>query len=125
MNKKQALILFAHGARDPRWAVPFERLAERARVKRPDVSVTLAFLELMEPRLPAVVTELVQSGYEKFSIVPVFLGQGGHVLRDLPPLMAELREIFPHIEMTLSSAVGEDESVQESIADYCLRTIAN
>jgi sirohydrochlorin cobaltochelatase len=67
----------------------------------------------------------VQSGYEKFSIVPVFLGQGGHVLRDLPPLIAELREIFPHIEMTLSSAVGEDESVQESIADYCLRTIAN
>jgi sirohydrochlorin cobaltochelatase len=125
MDKKQALILFAHGARDPRWAVPFERLAERARVKRPDVSITLAFLELMEPRLPAVVTELVQSGHEKFSIVPDFLGQGGHVLRDLPPLIEELRETFPHIEMTLSHAVGEDESVQESIADYCLRTIAN
>ena len=125
MNKKQALILFAHGARDPRWAVPVERLAERARTKRPDVSVTLAFLELMEPRLPTVVTELVHSGHEKFSIVPVFLGQGGHVLRDLPPLIAELRETFPQIEMTLSHAVGEDESVQESIADYCLGTIAN
>jgi sirohydrochlorin cobaltochelatase len=125
MNKKQALILFAHGARDPRWAVPFERLAERARIKRTDISVTLAFLELMEPRLPAVVTELVQSGHEKISIVPVFLGQGGHVLRDLPPLIAELRETFPQIEITLSHAVGEDESVQESIAEYCLRTIAD
>ena len=125
MNKKQALILFAHGARDPRWAIPFERLAERARIKRPDVSICLAFLELMEPRLPAVVTELVQSGHEKFSIVPVFLWQGGHVLRDLPPLIAELREAFPQIEITLSHAVGEDESVQESIADYCLRTIAD
>ena len=79
----------------------------------------------MEPRLPAVVTELVHSGHEKFSIVPVFLGQGGHVLRDLPPLIAELRETFPQIEITLSHAVGEDESVQESIADYCLRTIAD
>jgi sirohydrochlorin cobaltochelatase len=125
MNKKQALILFAHGARDPRWAIPFERLAERARIKRPDVSISLAFLELMEPRLTAVVTELVQSGHEKFSIVPVFLGQGGHVLRDLPPLITELRETFPQIEITLSHAVGEDESVQESIADYCLRTIAD
>lgn len=125
MNKKQALILFAHGARDPRWAVPFERLAERARIKRPDVSVTLAFLELMEPRLPAVVTELVESGHEKISIVPVFLGQGGHVLRDLPPLIDELRETFPQLEISLSHAVGEDESVQESIADYCLRTIAD
>ncbi|MCF8162974.1 MAG: CbiX/SirB N-terminal domain-containing protein [Polynucleobacter sp.] len=125
MNKKQALILFAHGARDPRWAIQFERLADRARIKRPDVSISLAFLELMEPRLTAVVTELVQSGHEKFSIVPVFLGQGGHVLRDLPPLITELRETFPQIEITLSHAVGEDESVQESIADYCLRTIAD
>ena len=45
MKKNQALVLFAHGARDPRWAIPFERLAERARTKRPDVSVSLAFLE--------------------------------------------------------------------------------
>ena len=123
MNQKQALVLFAHGARDPRWAIPFERLVERARLKRPDVSVELAFLELMEPRLPSVVNQLALSGHEKISIVPVFLGQGGHVLRDLPPLMTELRETFPQIEMTLSHAVGEDESVQESIADYCLRTI--
>jgi sirohydrochlorin cobaltochelatase len=125
MKNKQALVLFAHGARDPRWAIPFERLVERARNKRPDVSVSLAFLELMEPRLPAVVTELVKSGHEKISIVPVFLGQGGHVLRDLPPLIDELRVTFPQLEISLSHAVGEDESVQESIADYCLRTIAD
>ncbi|MCE2869892.1 MAG: CbiX/SirB N-terminal domain-containing protein [Oxalobacteraceae bacterium] len=124
MNTKQALVLFAHGARDPRWAIPFERLAERARAKRADVNVSLAFLELMEPRLPAVVTQLVQEGHKKISVVPVFLGQGGHVLRDLPPLLDELRATFPDIEIHLSHAVGEDESVQESIADYCLRTIA-
>ena len=124
MEKKQALVLFAHGARDPRWAVPFERLAERARTKRADINVTLAFLELMEPRLPEVVTQLVQEGHKKISVVPVFLGQGGHVLRDLPPLLDELRVTFPDIQIHLSHAVGEDESVQESIADYCLRTIA-
>lgn len=124
MKQKQALVLFAHGARDPRWAIPFERLVERARLKRPDVSVELAFLELMEPRLPSVVSQLAHSGHQKISVVPVFLGQGGHVLRDLPPLLTELRETFPDIEMTLSHAVGEDDSVQESIADYCLRTIA-
>lgn len=124
MEKKQALVLFAHGARDPRWAVPFERLAERARTKRADINVSLAFLELMEPRLPEVVTQLVQEGHKKISVVPVFLGQGGHVLRDLPPLLDELRVTFPDIQIHLSHAVGEDESVQESIADYCLRTIA-
>jgi sirohydrochlorin cobaltochelatase len=29
------LILFAHGARDPRWAAPFEAVAARIRAQRP------------------------------------------------------------------------------------------
>ena len=120
MEKKQALVLFAHGARDPRWAVPFERLAERARQMRPEVDVSLAFLELMSPRLPERVAELVERGVSQLSVVPVFLGQGGHVLRDLPPLLDELRQTYPHLDIRLSKAVGEDESVQESIARYCL-----
>ncbi|MEY4208845.1 MAG: hypothetical protein RLZZ20_1997 [Pseudomonadota bacterium] len=125
MEKKQALILFAHGARDPRWAIPFERLAERARQIRPDTPVSLAFLELMSPRLPERVDELVQNGFSQVSVVPVFLGQGGHVLRDLPPLIDELREKYPQLEIRLSKAVGEDESVQESIAAYCLSQLGD
>jgi len=125
MEKKQALILFAHGARDPRWAIPFERLAERARQIRPDMPVSLAFLELMSPRLPERVDELVQNGFSQVSVVPVFLGQGGHVLRDLPPLIDELREKYPQLEIRLSKAVGEDESVQESIAAYCLSQLSD
>lgn len=123
MNKKQALILFAHGARDPRWAVPFEKLAERAKAMRPDVDVSLAFLELMNPRLPESVAELVSRGCEQISVVPVFLGQGGHVLRDLPLLLDELKQSYPDLEIRQSQAVGEDASVQESIARCCLAAL--
>ncbi len=124
MNKKQALVLFAHGARDPRWATPFERIVERSRQMQPDIEVALAFLELMPPSLPERVAELVQSGITQISVVPVFLGQGGHVRRDLPPLMDELRNTYPELDIHLSGAVGEDESVQESIARYCLGQLA-
>ncbi len=120
MEQKQALVLFAHGARDPRWAIPFERLAERARQMRPDTQVSLAFLELMSPRLPERVAELVEAGVTQVSVVPVFLGQGGHVLRDLPPLIDELRTTYPHLDIRLSQAVGENDAVQDSIARYCL-----
>ena len=88
---KQALIVFAHGARDPRWAAPFERLREISQAALPETSVRLAFLELMSPRLPEALAGLVQEGCGKVSLVPVFFGQGGHVLRDLPLLVDELR----------------------------------
>jgi len=123
MPTKKALILFAHGARDPRWARPFEGLQQRARAQLPDTFVRLAFLELMEPRLPAVVAELVASGCTHLSVVPVFLGQGGHVLRDLPELVDALRTAYPSLTLKVSDAVGESPAVLDAIAAYCVQSV--
>ena len=59
---KAGLILFAHGARDPRWAAPFEAVAAQVRAQRPDVQVRLAFLEFMTPSLPDAGAELAALG---------------------------------------------------------------
>jgi sirohydrochlorin cobaltochelatase len=117
------LILFAHGARDPRWAEPFERLRAIAQAALPDTDVSLAFLELMSPRLPEAVAGLVLGGCVKVSLVPVFLGQGGHVLRDLPLLVDELRDAHPGLEISVAPAVGEDAAVLDAIAQYCVSTV--
>lgn len=125
MNTKKALVLFAHGARDPRWAQPFLKMQAIAQGLLPDARVELAFLELMEPRLPAVVSGLVESGCTEISVVPVFLGQGGHVLRDLPPMIESLRAQFPSLIVRVSDAVGESPEVLEAIAAYCVsQTVA-
>ncbi|MDQ2990736.1 MAG: CbiX/SirB N-terminal domain-containing protein, partial [Pseudomonadota bacterium] len=84
-----------------------------------------AFLELMTPRLPEAVAGLVQNGCLKVSLVPVFLGQGGHVLRDLPLLVDELRGTYPGLEISVAPAVGEDAAVLDAIAQYCVSTARN
>jgi len=121
---KQALVLFAHGARDPRWAEPFRKLADRVQSQRPDIVVTLAFLELMSPRLPECVAQLLEQGCDRISVVPVFLGQGGHVLRDLPLLIGQMRQDHPQLQIDVAQAVGEDDSVQEAMARYCVGTLS-
>jgi sirohydrochlorin cobaltochelatase len=123
MTNQKALVLFAHGARDPRWAQPFERLQKLSQTQLPDTKVALAFLELMEPRLPEVVAQLVAASCMQISVVPVFLGQGGHVLRDLPPLLDELRETYPGLTLTVSDAVGESAAVLDAIAAYCVQSV--
>jgi len=120
MSKQKALVLFAHGARDPRWAQPFQKLQQRAQQQLPEAEVVLAFLELMEPRLPATVDALVAKGITQVSVVPVFLGQGGHVLRDLPPMIDELRAAHPSVQISVSDAVGESAAVLDAIAAYCV-----
>ncbi|MFZ6768654.1 sirohydrochlorin chelatase [Undibacterium sp. Di26W] len=121
MAEKSAMILFAHGARDPRWAQPFQRLQKMTQESLPDITVALAFLEFMQPSLPELVASLVTEGCRQVTLVPIFLGQGGHVLRDLPILVDELRTSHPALEVRLVNAAGEDESVLSAIRDYCLK----
>lgn len=121
------LILFGHGARDARWREPFERLADKLRAAIAATgeaqAVALAFLELMEPDLPTAVAQLVTQGCDALTVVPVFFGQGGHVRKDLPALVDQCRAAHPGVEIRCAVAVGEDDSVLDALAQYCLRQI--
>ncbi len=120
----QALVLFAHGARAAAWAAPFERLRDLTQARMPGTGVHLAFLELMTPRLPDLLQSLLDGlpagAMLDVTVVPVFLGQGGHVLRDLPLLVDALRQQHPRLRLKVVEAVGENASVLAAIADYCV-----
>jgi sirohydrochlorin cobaltochelatase len=110
------LILFAHGARDPRWALPFEAVAAQVRAARPGVQVQLAFLEFMAPTLPEAGQALALAGCTQVQVLPMFLGTGGHVRKDLPLLMDTLRAAHPATSFTLHPAIGELAPVTQAMA---------
>ncbi|MGN6315025.1 sirohydrochlorin chelatase [Trinickia sp.] len=117
----RGIVLFAHGARDARWAEPFERLAGKLRaLAGPGVDVSLAFLELMSPDLPAAVAAQVAAGCASITVVPVFFGQGGHVRRDLPVILDACRAAHPGVTIRHAVPVGEDDAVLDALAAYCL-----
>jgi sirohydrochlorin cobaltochelatase len=110
------LILFAHGARDPRWAAPFEAVVRHIGERRPQLQVRLAFLEFMAPDLHAAAHELCTAGCPSVDVLPMFLGTGGHLRKDLPPLLERLRAEFPHVRWTLHAAIGEHDTVAVAMA---------
>ena len=117
---KPGLLLFAHGARDPQWALPFEAVAARCAAARGTSQVVLAFLEFMPPGLVAGGTQLVAQGCTTVDVVPLFLGAGGHVRKDIPVLMAQLAAAHPQVRFTLRPAVGEAAAVIEAMAAVAL-----
>lgn len=118
-----AVLLFAHGARDPRWALPFEAVAARVRAQRPGCEVRLAFLEFMAPTLPEAGAELAARGCTQVEVVPLFLGAGGHVRKDLPALLEALRTQHPATTFTLHPAVGELDAVIDAMAAAAAATL--
>lgn len=115
MKLKSGIVLFAHGSRDHEWARPFQSLADTLRNKL-DGAVELAYLEFMQPTLEQAIAALARKGVDAIRVVPVFLGQGGHLKEDLPRLAASARKQFPQIKIELEPAIGEQPSVIEAIA---------
>jgi sirohydrochlorin cobaltochelatase len=116
----EAILLFAHGARDPAWAKPFERIAERIRGASPGLRVELAFLELMAPALPEAIERLAGEGVGRVTLVPLFLAQGGHLKQDLPGLLAEVRQRHPQMRIEVTDAIGDVPALTDAIADWAL-----
>jgi sirohydrochlorin cobaltochelatase len=117
------LILFAHGARDPRWAAPFEAVAKRIRSSSPQTQVRLAFLEFMKPDLVSAGLELAAIGCSTVAILPMFLGAGGHVRKDLPLLMDDLRAQASQVDWQLRPAIGEAPDVIDAMARHAVGDI--
>jgi sirohydrochlorin cobaltochelatase len=114
-----ACVLLAHGSRDPAWVAPFERIAARVRAIRPDAGeVALAYLEHARPDLAEAVDGVVARGARRVRVVPLFLGVGGHVRKDVPALVESARARHPGIEIAVTASLGEADAVLEAVADW-------
>ncbi len=119
-TKSQAIVLFAHGSRDPLWHKPMEAVARQIVQTQSDAVVVCAYLELSPPSLLTAVAGLVQGGIRAITIVPLFLGVGKHAREDLPLLVSDLRQNHPDVVFTLQPAVGEDPRLIALLAHIAL-----
>lgn len=115
-----AVVLFAHGSRDPLWSRPIEAIAGRMAAMQPDVPVLCAYLELMQPDLAGAVQTLAESGARQVRVVPMFLGVGKHARQDLPALVRELEARYPDLTFHLEPAIGEHPQVVDLMARIAL-----
>lgn len=113
---REALILFAHGARDPSWAAPLRQVEARVRQMLPDTHVDLAFMDFIAPNLLDSVHAAIGQGAQRICIAPLFIAHGGHLQHDLPRLIADLESQWPAIEFKLGRAIGEDAGVIAAMA---------
>lgn len=116
-----AIILFAHGARDPEWANPLRRIQAVVRERVAEVPVELAFLEFIAPSLPESTAQLVARGARKIVVLPMFIAQGGHLKRQVPEMLEVLRSTYPGVQFSLGAAVGENEIVVQAMASAALQ----
>jgi sirohydrochlorin ferrochelatase len=80
-----ALVVVAHGSRNPRALSTVRALLDRVRDQRPGLPVHLGHIELNAPLLPDTLAGL---GTAEAVLVPLLLSRGYHVKRDIPEMAA-------------------------------------
>jgi sirohydrochlorin cobaltochelatase len=120
MHSGDALILFAHGARDARWSDSLQALAAAIRAQARQASVSIAFLELQTPTLLQALEAAASGGAQRIHVVPVFWAAAGHVENELPPILAQFSARYPHVSVKVLPVLSELPGMLEFIA----RTVA-
>ncbi|MDP2811290.1 MAG: CbiX/SirB N-terminal domain-containing protein [Rhodocyclaceae bacterium] len=116
----KGIVLFGHGSRSTEYARPFERIRDAMRAKAPEALIESGFLELTRPTLDESIDSLASQGVTEIVVVPVFIGAGRHVLKDLPQLAANAMDRHPDLEIRLAPPVGEAQEVVDAMAAYAL-----
>ena len=102
------LLIAAHGTRSAAGSATVEALAKAIATARPDVPVSLCFLDVAEPSLATALDSL--SG-RPVVVVPLLLSAGYHVTTDIPAVVAGRHRV------RVAHHLGPDPAVIEALAD--------
>jgi sirohydrochlorin cobaltochelatase len=115
-----ALVLFAHGARDARWSASLHALEAAIRAHVGRASVRTAFLELQTPTLLEALEAAASEGALRIHVVPVFWAGAGHVENDLPPMLSAFSARHPQVVVRALPVLSE----LPGMLDFIARTVA-
>jgi sirohydrochlorin cobaltochelatase len=116
MNSQRAILLFAHGSRNPAWAREFEVLRDEVKKTAPQVLVELCYLELCAPDFANGVAALTARGATMIEVVPVFFAPGKHTMEDLPALVRDAEQAHPAVRFSTRATLLEDGPMRAAIA---------
>ena len=114
---KTALLLIAHGSREPDANADLYHVVAEMLRRGPYAIVEPAFLELAEPNGAEAGRRCVEREAERVVILPYFLSAGVHVRRDLTDIRDRLASRFPQVEFTLAEPLGRHPLLIDIVAE--------
>ncbi|MFD8379026.1 sirohydrochlorin chelatase [Streptomyces sp. NPDC059679] len=106
-HRPPTLVAVAHGSRDPEALRTVTALVDRVRALRPDLPVRLGHVELNDPLLADTLAGLRGEAV----LVPLLLGRGYHIKRDLPDAVAAA----PHLSVRMAAPLGPHPLLAEAL----------
>ncbi|MDB1089182.1 sirohydrochlorin chelatase [Streptomyces sp. ACA25] len=111
----QALLIIAHGSRDPRHAATVTALTERVRSLRPGLRVETAYLDFDLPTVPQLLHRWHREGVRRVIALPLLLSRAFHAKSDIPAVLDEESARWPALTVRQAGVLGPDPLLTEAL----------
>lgn len=101
-----ALVVIAHGSRDPRHAATVAALCARVRESRPGVRVEAAYLDFHRDSVARVLWQLHAEGVREVVALPLLLTRAFHAKSDIPAVLREATAALPFLTVHRADVLG-------------------
>ncbi|MFI6088662.1 sirohydrochlorin chelatase [Streptomyces sp. NPDC051218] len=104
--QRSALLVTAHGSRDPRHAATVHALVRRVRSLRPELRVEAGFLDFNTPSVPQALAKLASEGVRDVVALPLLLTRAFHAKADIPAVLRETGARLPWMRIRQAEVLG-------------------
>ncbi len=125
MTTTTPLVIAAHGTRDPEGTRASRDLLELVRAKLPDTQIELGFVELDEPTVGEAVASVLDADDPHAVVVPLMVGTGGHVRRDIPNAINEGTIGYPGADVGYAEPLGDHHLLREALTERIVEAIGD
>ena len=117
MEIDKAIIIINHGTRSVVAQEDFAKLIESIRGRFPELTIEKASMELCPPDMPSVVKKFYEQGVKSITVVPFFLLRGMHIAKDIPEIIAEEKNKYPDLKITMGKPLMPDDRLMDIECD--------
>ncbi len=114
---KTGVVLVGHGSKMPGFAAPMEKVARTLRAEKRYFSVVCAYLEISKPSIKEAVRQLARRGCRDIRVLPYFLLNGLHVVKDIPEIIRHARRMHRGVRVGLCPYLGYHEKIVSAVKD--------
>jgi sirohydrochlorin ferrochelatase len=106
--KKEGIVLLGHGSRVPEAGRNMEKVAYALKEKYGYAVVEVCYMSRLGPHFPEVFRKCVAQGATHIIVIPYFLHGGLHIVHDIPAMMQDLANEYPHVTVIFGNSLGFD-----------------
>jgi sirohydrochlorin ferrochelatase len=114
-SNEKAIIILGHGSRVPDAGKHMEKVAAGLKEKHGYGIVEVCYMSRLGPHFPEIFEKCVQQGATDIMVIPYFLHDGLHLVLDIPEMLQEVAEQYPHVKLVLGENLGFDESLVDLV----------